>query len=1218
MSRSRIPRAVRPADANAESDALREKVDRFPSSPGVYIMKDSSSRIIYIGKAVNLRTRAKSYLNRGSDTRVFYSFLVGKVADVDCIVAESEAEALILENNLIKKHRPVYNIRLKDDKTYVSIKVTVTEDWPRVMVVRRYKRDGNLYFGPYGSASSVREMLRVIKTVFPLRTCSNAFFKNRKRPCIEHEIGRCTAPCVDLITRERYGEDVNEVILFLKGRNRELLRILEEKMRRAAEARQYELAARYRDQMRAIDRVFQTQKAQDWDIDDIDVFATARENDLVAVQEVLVRDGKIINSHCHTFRTSLETSEVMASFLSQYYLVERYIPTEILCDTDFPDRPLLEEWLRDKRGVRVSISVPERGDKARLVELARKNALNAFAVSRTREEQMEGLLLSLQRQLALPVAPPAHRVLRCLDLPGGPHRRLPRLLRGGQAAQGPLQEVPDPHRERDRRLRLAARGPLAASREGARGRRPSRPHHGRRREGTTLRGGEPAPRDGGRGARVGHRAREGETLARDHGADLRAGEIGSAASRAGLAGVALPPAHPGRGAPLRYPLPPRAPEEGHAPHRARGDPRDREGAAGGDHREVRDAAEDPRGDRGGDRGGRGPEAREGRVPEADRGRAGGGAGAAAGGDDHGDARAGPGWERGVSRGKRRFTLLAAVVAVAIPVTLAVMLRHRIREEWWLHCLDGAEDEGQRFEILEEMSRFEHLSDRGLDRLTGAARDEVQVYTDGGETLTHVIPLAIRAGGAKVLSAILASRDEKYVMRALAMIRGDDPLPPGALSGALPVLDHSSEAVRLEAITALGDLGAETEDVVIALSRLLGDTNEEVRGRAEHALRSSTLDVETLLRHFMSIALDSNPERRRIGIRLLGNLLSSDTVDGSARHSIVLSIAGGLHDASADVRQEAARELLTISARGPGGSVIEPALPALIRALERGTRDLDFFVIDALAGIGKPAVPRLVALLEHGSAMVRLGVILALKRMEGGPTEAAIPALIERLSDVSPDVRETACSALGDLETKARTAGRALREHLDDGFESIRSEAACALWRVTEDGRAAAKVLKETALSRSEDVLRTSIWTLGRIGSSASAAVPNLRKLLEAKRCHHRLWAAEAIWRILAEDAVILERLPAAISCRCSVCPPAAVDICRGLGERAAPIIPACLALLEIPNTSIRTYAGRCLAYMGPAAESAVLAFLETTKDSTFGREGAREALRQIQAGRGKN
>jgi excinuclease ABC subunit C len=392
---------------------LLAKIDRFPASPGVYIMKDASSRIIYIGKAVNLRSRVRSYFGKASDTRVFYRFLVDRVVDVDCIVAESEAEALILENNLIKKHRPVYNIRLKDDKTYVSIKVTLEEEWPRVLVVRRYKKDGNLYFGPYGSAGAVREMLRVIKTVFPLRTCSNAFFSGRTRACIEHEIGRCTAPCVDLITREKYREDVEEVILFLKGKTRELTRILEEKMKRAAELRHYELAARYRDQLRAIEKVFETQKAQDWDAEDLDVFATAREGDMVAVEEVLVRDGKIVNSHCHAFRTSLETSEVMASFLSQYYLAERYVPQEILCDTDFPDRPLLEEWLRTKRGLRVTIAVPERGDKAKLVELARKNAVNSFTVSRTEEERIEQILASLQSKLGMSQPP---RRIECFDI----------------------------------------------------------------------------------------------------------------------------------------------------------------------------------------------------------------------------------------------------------------------------------------------------------------------------------------------------------------------------------------------------------------------------------------------------------------------------------------------------------------------------------------------------------------------------------------------------------------------------------------------------------------------------------------------------------------------------------------------------------------------------------------------------------------------------------
>ncbi|HVR73871.1 MAG TPA: excinuclease ABC subunit UvrC, partial [Planctomycetota bacterium] len=265
----------------------------------------------------------------------------------------------------------------------------------------------------YGSAGSVREMLGVIKTVFPLRTCSNAFFKGRARPCIEHEIGRCTAPCVGLVTRERYLEDVEQVILFLKGRNKQLLRILGEKMERAAGSRQYELAARYRDQVRAIERVFETQKAQEWGLGDLDVFAPVREGDTVIVQEMLVREGKIVNSNCHTFRTSLEIEEVLASFLTQYYLVERYIPLEVACAIDFPDRPLLEEWLREKRGARVEITVPERGDKASLVDLARKNALNSFAVQRTKEEEIEGLLASLGTKLRLERTP---RRIECFDI----------------------------------------------------------------------------------------------------------------------------------------------------------------------------------------------------------------------------------------------------------------------------------------------------------------------------------------------------------------------------------------------------------------------------------------------------------------------------------------------------------------------------------------------------------------------------------------------------------------------------------------------------------------------------------------------------------------------------------------------------------------------------------------------------------------------------------
>ena len=397
----------------APTPELQDKIARFPTGPGVYLMKDARRRILYIGKAVNLRSRVRSYFGKSSDGRVFHRVLVSKIRDVDCIVAESEAEALILENNLIKTHRPVYNIRLKDDKTYVSIQVTLSETWPRLRVVRKYKKDGNLYFGPYGSASAVREMLRVIEKVFTLRNCTNGFFRGRQRACIEHEMGRCTAPCVGLIDREAYLEDVEQVVLFLKGRSRELERRLEDRMRESAAERRFEVAARYRDQIAAIRKVFETQKAQEFALGDLDVFSFARETDYTAVQELLVRDGKIVNSQCHTFRTNLEFAEVRSSFLTQYYMNDRYVPPEILIDEDFPDRELLETWLCEKRGTKVTLRVPQRGDKHGLLVLARKNALKTFQIEKTRQEQAETILESLQDRLSLE-SPPRH--IECYDI----------------------------------------------------------------------------------------------------------------------------------------------------------------------------------------------------------------------------------------------------------------------------------------------------------------------------------------------------------------------------------------------------------------------------------------------------------------------------------------------------------------------------------------------------------------------------------------------------------------------------------------------------------------------------------------------------------------------------------------------------------------------------------------------------------------------------------
>jgi excinuclease ABC subunit C len=399
--------------APERADLLVEKIARFPASPGVYIMKDSRGRTLYVGKAVNLRARVRSYFVKSSDVRVFHRFLVDRVADVDCIVAASETEALLLENNLIKKRRPLFNIRLRDDKSYVCLKVTMAETWPRILVTRRYQNDGNLYFGPFGSAASVREMLRVIKRVFTLRTCTNGFFATRKRPCIEHDIGRCSAPCVGLIERERYLEDVEEVVLFLRGRKDQLLAGLEQKMLAASKARSYELAARYRDQISAIEKVFEVQKAQELGQGDVDVFAEARRGDALVIQEMIIRDGKIVHSHGHAFRSELETPELFASFLTQYYLADRFVPRTILCGLEFPERPVLAAWLREKAGSRVEVLIPSRGDKRRLLEMARENAQNTIEMARSREERLQETLASLRAVLRLPGVP---RRIECYDI----------------------------------------------------------------------------------------------------------------------------------------------------------------------------------------------------------------------------------------------------------------------------------------------------------------------------------------------------------------------------------------------------------------------------------------------------------------------------------------------------------------------------------------------------------------------------------------------------------------------------------------------------------------------------------------------------------------------------------------------------------------------------------------------------------------------------------
>lgn len=394
---------------------LTKKIRALPPEPGVYLFYDEVGRIIYVGKATHLLNRVRSYFSGTDDGRPLFRFLVRRTHDIECIVCTNELEALLLENNLIKKHRPRYNIRLRDDKSYLSIRVTLSEKWPRVQTLRGWKDDGNRYFGPYSSAQSVREMLRVIKKYIPLRTCSNGFFDARTRPCLEHEIGHCTAPCVGLDTEEGYQKLVEETLLFLEGKNHTLIPLLEEKMHAAADAREFERAARVRDQIAAIESVLEKQKVQEVRLGDLDVFGFLRRDDFVSLQVLLSREGKLIHSSNHPFRTRLPDDELISSFLTQFYSGDRFLPPEVLLPFDFPDRHLLEQWLSERKKHKVKLSVPARGAKRRLVEMAVRNAEVSSTTDELRTESVRSLAESLAKKLGL--EQPPHRI-ECYDISG--------------------------------------------------------------------------------------------------------------------------------------------------------------------------------------------------------------------------------------------------------------------------------------------------------------------------------------------------------------------------------------------------------------------------------------------------------------------------------------------------------------------------------------------------------------------------------------------------------------------------------------------------------------------------------------------------------------------------------------------------------------------------------------------------------------------------------
>ena len=402
------PRATTP-------DQLAELVERLPDVPGVYIMRDRRGEIVYVGKARRLRARVRQYFN-GTDNRLFVPLLATMLGDIETVVTSNDKEALLLENNLIKRHKPRFNVKLRDDKQFLVLRLDPKARWPRLELVRRMRQDGAQYFGPYHSAQSARHTLKVVNRYFKLRTCSDYTLTHRKRPCLQYQIGRCPAPCVYPVDPAAYADQVRGVGMFLDGRHKELVADLKKQMEDAAGALEFEAAARLRDQLAAIETSLERQQVVGNAGLDQDVVGMYREGGQVEFVVMHVRQGKLLGTRSFSARgMELPDPDVLNSFLVAYYDDAPTIPDEILLPAELADddEAPLRAWLREHSGRKVSLAVPERGDRKKLVLLAQRNAASNFASRRNRQEDTEHALRSLQQRLGLSRLP---RVIECYDI----------------------------------------------------------------------------------------------------------------------------------------------------------------------------------------------------------------------------------------------------------------------------------------------------------------------------------------------------------------------------------------------------------------------------------------------------------------------------------------------------------------------------------------------------------------------------------------------------------------------------------------------------------------------------------------------------------------------------------------------------------------------------------------------------------------------------------
>lgn len=393
---------------------LQEKLDALPTEPGVYLMKDRRGQIIYVGKAINLRNRVRSYFTRTGDTRVFVSMLDSLLSDIDTVLVHNEKEALLLENELIKKHKPRFNVLLKDDKQFISLRLDRTQDYPRLEVIRKFEKDGARYFGPYSSAGAIRETLRIINRYFRLRTCTDHVMANRKRPCLLYQIGRCPAPCVYPVPSEDYRRSVDEVVLFLEGKATELVEGIKGRMKRSASELKFEEAARLRDQLLAIERSLERQKVATTDFKDQDVFALYRQGDRILFYVLWVRQGRLNGGQAFPFGSQeFPDEELLPSFVNLYYDQGSFVPEEVLLPLEPESLEGLEALLSERKDAKVRVMVPKRGEKHDLVLMAAKNAEQAFIERKRSKDETDAALSKLQQKLNLRNYP---RRMECFDI----------------------------------------------------------------------------------------------------------------------------------------------------------------------------------------------------------------------------------------------------------------------------------------------------------------------------------------------------------------------------------------------------------------------------------------------------------------------------------------------------------------------------------------------------------------------------------------------------------------------------------------------------------------------------------------------------------------------------------------------------------------------------------------------------------------------------------